>query len=195
MTDKDYGGDYEALHRRGDSKTDISKTIFKIINELNVSRGFDVNLKERVEDLMNLLIVFVGTLIMMVGLILLVIMTQAPPILVVSVTILISVGLLFVIVGVTRFSIPLVVFVRTKEELLHMLSPSEKKIIDTLIEAQDVLSQSEIAERTGFSQAKVSRLVRRLENRRIIVRFREDKKKLVKLREEFLQLLEGTERK
>ena len=195
MTDKDYGGDYEALHRRGDSKTDISKTIFKIINELNVSRGFDVNLKERVEDLMNLLIVFVGTLIMMVGLILLVIMTQAPPILVVSVTILISVGLLFVIVGVTRFSIPLVVFVRTKEELLHMLSPSEKKIIDTLIEAQDVLSQSEIAERTGFSQAKVSRLVRRLENRRIIVRFREDKKKLVKLREEFLQLLGGAERR
>ena len=195
MTDKDYGGDYEALHRGGDSKTDISKTIFKIINELNVSRGFDVNLKERVEDLMNLLIVFVGTLIMMVGLILLVIMTQAPPILVVSVTILISVGLLFVIVGVTRFSIPLVVFVRTKEELLHMLSPSEKKIIDTLIEAQDVLSQSEIAERTGFSQAKVSRLVRRLENRRIIVRFREDKKKLVKLREEFLQLLGGAERR
>ena len=179
----------------GDSKTNISKTIFKIINELNISRGFDVSLRERVEDLMNLLIVFVGTLMMMVGLILLVIMTQAPPILVVGVTILISVGLLFVIVGVTRFSIPLVVFVRTKEELLHMLSPSEKKIIDTLIEAQDVLSQSEIAERTGFSQAKVSRLVRRLENRRIIVRFREDKKKLVKLREEFLQLLEGTERK
>ena len=168
---------------------------FKIINELDIRRGFDVNLKERVEDLVNLLVVFVGTLMMMIGLVLLVIMTQAPPILVVGVTILISVGLLFVIVGVTRFSIPLVVFVRTKEELLHMLSPSEKKIIDTLIEAQDVLSQSEIAERTGFSQAKVSRLVRRLENRRIIVRFREDKKKLVKLREEFLQLLEGAERR
>jgi len=106
----------------------------------------------------------------------------------------ISIGLLFVIVGTTRFTIPMVVFVKTKEELLQMLTPSEKKIVNVLLTA-GMLSQSEIAEKTGFSPAKVSRLVKRLEGKRIIIRYREDKKKLVKLREEFLQLLRGEESK
>ncbi len=150
--------------------------------------------EDKFTDIINLGIVFTGTIMMLLGIILLIIFSRLSPIIIVGLVIMISIGLLFVIVGTTRFTIPMVVFVKTKEELLQMLTPSEKKIVNVLLTA-GMLSQSEIAEKTGFSPAKVSRLVKRLEGKRIIIRYREDKKKLVKLREEFLQLLRGEESK
>ncbi len=132
-----------------------------------------------------------GACLSVSGIVLLVIFSSLPPTWTIALATMISLGILMVVISVIRLSLPVVVMIRTKEELLAMLTDSEREILEILARSGGHLSQTDIAKATGFSPSKVSRLLRRLEELGVIIRRRENKRKIVYLKPEFWNLLKS----
>jgi len=58
------------------------------------------------------------------------------------------------------------------KKILGTLDGDEKKVLETAIESEGTAFQSDIVERTGFPKAKVSRVLDRLEGKKLIERRR-----------------------
>ncbi len=65
-----------------------------------------------------------------------------------------------------------------------ILSPDENKIMETIAEAGGEIEQDEIVEKTGFSKAKVSTHLSKLEKRKLIEKKRYGRKNIIKLKEQ-----------
>lgn len=89
-------------------------------------KSYILTSKARRGELAFILLIFMGSLMVFSGMVLLVLMSHIPLVIATGIVILILTGFLFIVVGVARFSIPTVAFVGSKEELLHLLSPSYK---------------------------------------------------------------------
>jgi len=65
-----------------------------------------------------------------------------------------------------------------------ILSPDENKIMKTIAETGGEIEQDEIIEKTGFSKAKVSTHLTKLEKRKLIEKKRYGRKNIIKLKEQ-----------
>lgn len=148
-----------------------------------------MNLRWLLRNPVHTALLIMGASLIIIGMIILALSPQLSTSEMAILAIVISIGILLVTISTVRLALPVIVMIRTKEEFLEALSLSERKIVNSLAKAGGSLSQSEIAKITGFSPAKVSRVVRRLEEKGIIIRRREEKRKIVYLKKEFLDLL------
>lgn len=71
---------------------------------------------------------------------------------------------------------------------LKFLSKEERKIVETLINNQGEISQNKIAEKTGFTRVKVTRVLNQLKEKSIITKKKEGKVNIVKLKEEIYEV-------
>jgi len=65
-----------------------------------------------------------------------------------------------------------------------ILSPDENKIMKTIAEAGGEIEQDEIVEKTGFSKAKISTHLTKLEKRKLIEKKRYGRKNIIQLKEQ-----------
>ncbi len=80
---------------------------------------------------------------------------------------------------------------RIKKDLsltLKFLEPDERKILSELIKNKGTLLQSDIVKNTGFGRVKVTRILKRLEDRGVVVRERFGKKNKIKLVDGLMEL-------
>ena len=68
-----------------------------------------------------------------------------------------------------------------------ILSPDENKIMKTIAEAGGEIEQDEIVEKTGFSKAKISTHLTKLEKRKLIEKKRYGRKNIIKLKEQVIE--------
>jgi uncharacterized membrane protein len=61
---------------------------------------------------------------------------------------------------------------KDKENNLKLLDTDEKKIYQSIIDAQGTIFQSDVVDKTGFDKVKVTRILDRLEGRQLIERRR-----------------------
>ncbi|MCX6742253.1 MAG: hypothetical protein NTX24_03715 [Candidatus Pacearchaeota archaeon] len=61
---------------------------------------------------------------------------------------------------------------KDKENNLKLLDADEKKIYQSIIDAQGIIFQSDVVDKTGFDKVKVTRILDRLEGRQLIERRR-----------------------
>jgi|GEM_PF-2462251 len=96
-------------------------------------------------------------------------------------------ALIFIAVGITAILLSLLLFtpqvivLMDKDDIYNFLNDSERKILETVAEKGE-LSHTQLVELTGFSHAKVSRITKKLENMGLIYQYRENKRKMVKLK-------------
>lgn len=62
--------------------------------------------------------------------------------------------------------------VSNREDVLKGLGEEEKSVYDTVVKAGNLMFQSELIEKTGFSKVKVSRILDRLEAKGLVERRR-----------------------
>ena len=72
------------------------------------------------------------------------------------------------------------------ERVLKIFNENERRVLEVLMNSNDI-TQNEIAAKTGLSSPTVSRILNKLENKGIIVRYRDGMSKKVKLRNDFFK--------
>ncbi|MBU7038171.1 MAG: MarR family transcriptional regulator [Theionarchaea archaeon] len=68
-------------------------------------------------------------------------------------------------------------------QVMNMLSPDERTLLQNIIEAQGVIFQSDLVDRAQFNKAKVSRVLDKLEGRHLIERRRRGMSNMIILRQ------------
>lgn len=72
------------------------------------------------------------------------------------------------------------------ERVLKIFNENERRVLEVLMKSNDI-SQNEIAAKTGLSSPTISRILNKLENKGIIVRYRDGMSKKVKLKDDFFR--------
>lgn len=72
--------------------------------------------------------------------------------------------------------------------MLSLLEPDERKIIETLIDNEGKSSQSDIVKKTGISRVKVSRILKKLEQKGIIKKIQNGMTNTVEFEKEIKEL-------
>jgi len=109
---------------------------------------------------------------------------------------LVLVALILVLVGITvmimsAFSLlPRLIVVQSKEDIYQFLNENERMLLELLVERGE-LSHADIMKITGFSRAKVSRILKKLEHMRLIIQVRQGKKKVARVRKEVARVLKS----
>ncbi len=104
------------------------------------------------------------------------------------------IALILVAVGITALLLSIIFFtpqpivLMDRDDVYHFLNESERKILELVAEKGE-LSHSQLVELTGFSHAKVSRITRKLEKLGLIYQYRENRRKVVKLKNKARRLL------
>lgn len=77
---------------------------------------------------------------------------------------------------------------RDNRIMLSLLEPDERKIIETIIDNEGKSSQSDIVKKTGISRVKVSRILKKLEQKGIIKKSQNGMTNIVELEKEIKEL-------
>lgn len=72
------------------------------------------------------------------------------------------------------------------EGVLKIFNENERRVLEVLMNANDI-SQNEIAAKTGLSSPTISRILNKLENKGIIIRYRDGMSKKVKLKDDLFK--------
>lgn len=72
------------------------------------------------------------------------------------------------------------------ERVLAIFNENERRVLEVLMNANDI-SQNEIAAKTGLSSPTISRILNKLENKGIIIRYRDGMSKKVKLKDDLFK--------
>lgn len=102
--------------------------------------------------------------------------------------VMLSIGIIIVTVGATQISTP-----RTTSpnpgNLLDFLTRDELELLQAIVKEGGETLQSTLPDKTGFSPAKISRLLINLESRGIIIRGKKGKKGVVKVNKQIVENL------
>lgn len=77
---------------------------------------------------------------------------------------------------------------RDNRIMLSLLEPDEKKIIEAIIDNKGKSSQSDIVKKTGISRVKVSRILKKIEQKGIIKKSQNGMTNIVELEKEIKEL-------
>ena len=95
--------------------------------------------------------------------------------------VILSIGILIVSIGASRIWMP---EASSSKSLINFLTEDEFEILKVIVREGGESLQESLPGKTGFSPAKISRLLINLESRGIVVRGRKGKKGIVKVNEQ-----------
>lgn len=134
--------------------------------------------------ILGLALLLVGSVLTFISMFLI---TVKMPDLVLTAVIL-SIGILMVAIGAAQASTPRTAILNSTN-LVDFLTKDELEIIKIIVNEGGETMQYTLPDKTGFSPAKVSRILINLESRGIIVRGRKGKKGIVKVNKQVMESL------
>gem|GEM_PF-2901144 len=108
------------------------------------------------------------------------------------VTVMLSIGILMVTIGATQVS-TLKTAILNPTNLLNFLTKDELEILQVIVNEGGEAMQYTLPDKTGFSPAKISRLLINLESRGIITRGKKEKGRVVKVNKQVVEILKTTQ--
>jgi len=110
----------------------------------------------------------------------------------VIVAVMLSIGILMVTIGVTQALTPKTAIL-SSTNLLDFLTKDELELLQVIVNEGGEAMQYTLPDKTGFSPAKISRLLINLESRGIVTRGKKGKKGVVKVNKQIIENLKTTQ--
>lgn len=137
----------------------------------------------------GLLLLLVGSIFTFISVFLI---TVRMPDLVIAAVVL-SIGILMVTIGTTQALTPRTAILNSTN-LLDFLTKDELELLQVIVNEGGETMQYTLPDKTGFSPAKISRLLINLESRGVITRGKKGKKGVVKVNKQIVESLKTTQK-